>query len=679
MRLFIIALLFAISYAQTDPCSCAEGTGYSSNTDSCVEGSFTNCWECSTMDGCESITCSDAGCPNFMETYTCQCNGECKEYGNCCEDSDTCFGVDFSFEHPMVEGKNGFTASEIFTTGETVHTPNGHFYRPPGVLDGLGAKLLDRNTVRLYANHELSHDSGNEYSLANGLVLLGARVSFYDIDKTTREIIDAGLAYDTIIDRYGNEVTDSLQLHENENLWYGDEPGKTGMMRFCSAVLVEQGTYGMEDDIFFTGEEAGTWGDRMGGIQYALNTHTNTLWAVPDMGRAAYEAIVPLTHDDPNKVAFIIGDDHGGAPLKMYIGTKNPAGNFLQRNGLSGGDLYVWVPDDATIHGPDEFSGTGNTASGHFIMIEHITSDESLMGTNSEDENMQGYDAHGHASIAQIDILAEEVGAFRFARPEDVGAHKDYINEVIVQATGGQDYDQWGTTYHVAVSFSDMSATINIIYDGRDAGNGQFQHPDFGMRNADNLVWASNDELFFNEDRSTGEFGLTSGHEASIWEIDMDTGLLYRIAEVNRQVVPQTFSDGCIEKIGCWETSGIIDVSHLFDVPEDELLFILDLQAHKLEGGTIDYHDLKEASQLIFLSGPKEVPGILIELVLFHRSKKSTLVKMTRFCVFGEFEDDTSCFILHFFIFHLQLVTDMTQVSAKMQHPCANIIERNVI
>ena len=107
------------------------------------------------------------------------------------------------------------------------------------------------------------------------------------------------------------------------------------------------------------------------------------------------------------------------------------------------GDLYVWVPDDATIRGPDEFSGTGNTCSGHFVMIEHITNDPSLIGTNANDENKLGYDEHGHASIAQIDVLAEEVGAFGFARPEDVGAHKDYINEVIVQATGGQDYDLW--------------------------------------------------------------------------------------------------------------------------------------------------------------------------------------------------------------------------------------------
>merc|ERR1719336_571312 len=75
---------------QVDPCNCPEGTGYDSDTMMCVEGSTTRCWECPTMMGCETITCESAGCPDFMETYTCQCNSDCRRYGNCCEDASTC-------------------------------------------------------------------------------------------------------------------------------------------------------------------------------------------------------------------------------------------------------------------------------------------------------------------------------------------------------------------------------------------------------------------------------------------------------------------------------------------------------------------------------------------------------------------------------------------------------------
>merc|ERR1719433_2643910 len=68
-----------------DPCACPEGTGYDSDTMACVEGSTTRCWECTTMEGCESITCASDNCPEFSPDYTCQCNEDCATYGNCCD------------------------------------------------------------------------------------------------------------------------------------------------------------------------------------------------------------------------------------------------------------------------------------------------------------------------------------------------------------------------------------------------------------------------------------------------------------------------------------------------------------------------------------------------------------------------------------------------------------------
>jgi len=83
-----------MEYGYDDPCACPEGTGWDTDTMMCVEGSTTRCWECPDMEGCQSITCESAGCPDFMEDYTCQCNAECMEYGNCCADYDVCEETD---------------------------------------------------------------------------------------------------------------------------------------------------------------------------------------------------------------------------------------------------------------------------------------------------------------------------------------------------------------------------------------------------------------------------------------------------------------------------------------------------------------------------------------------------------------------------------------------------------
>jgi len=97
MRLLLIALLAAISYAQTaqptltpgEPCTCPDGTGWSSSENRCKAGSTTKCSECSTMDTCEENDCS-MRC-EYNADRLCQCDENCVEHGNCCEDySITC-------------------------------------------------------------------------------------------------------------------------------------------------------------------------------------------------------------------------------------------------------------------------------------------------------------------------------------------------------------------------------------------------------------------------------------------------------------------------------------------------------------------------------------------------------------------------------------------------------------
>ena len=105
----------------------------------------------------------------------------------------------------MAEGQNGFVVEEVFTVGETITDTTGAYnestegdYVAPGILDGLGAFELNDDTVRVFANHELLHFRGYDYSVnvgtANEFTMSGARISYFDIDKESREIVDAGFA-----------------------------------------------------------------------------------------------------------------------------------------------------------------------------------------------------------------------------------------------------------------------------------------------------------------------------------------------------------------------------------------------------------------------------------------------------------------------------------------------------
>ncbi|MGD1716909.1 hypothetical protein [Dapis sp. BLCC M172] len=514
----------------------------------------------------------------------------------------------------QMTGLNGYKVKPVITIGETIPGTSGN-YTPPGILDGIGAFELEEDTVRVLVNHELRSGVGYAYALANGTELTGARISYFDIDKETLEVVDAGLAYDTIINRNGEVVDDISDIE------FG------GLNRFCSSIYVEGNQFasgsGIVDNIYFTGEET------FGGTEFALDIENNTLHAVPWLGRAGWENITQVDTGDADEVGILVGDDREAAPLLLYVGEKDTTegAGFLERNGLADGSLYVWVPDaelgdtegeNDPDSNPDPagFNGTGNSESGTFVEIDYYRPEEAGTAEDTDgDGSIQdelGYDEMGFATQTQQDLLAEEAGAFQFSRPEDVATNPADGTEAVLASTGRSGRfpdDIWGITYSVDMEFSDseIAADLTILYDGDDAGAGQFAHPDFGVRSPDNLDWADDGYIYINEDRSTGEFGQTSGEEASIWKLDPTTGELIRVAQMDRSAVPgepipQT--DGDPDDIGDWESSGILDVSSLFDQEPGEL-FLFDVQAHSLRDGVIAEENLVQGGQLAFL---QEIP-----------------------------------------------------------------------
>ncbi|NJL61355.1 MAG: DUF839 domain-containing protein [Methylacidiphilales bacterium] len=481
----------------------------------------------------------------------------------------------------QVKGLNGYTVDPIFTVGDKIGD-----YVPPGILDGIGAFSLNDTTVRLLVNHELGNTVGYKYTLENGTQLPGARVSFFDVDKRTFEITDAGLAYDTIINRKG-EVVD-----EASDLDFG------GLARFCSAALFEANQFGagkgFADRIFFTGEE------NDGGSEFALDTATNTLYALPWLGRAAWENVTELDTGTTDKVAILVGDDRDPAPLILYVGTKNPSGNFLERNGLTNGELFVWVaddpnnPSDAIEADPRDFKGTNNFTGGKFVKIDYYRPD--LASATPIAQTALGYDSQGFATQAQQDKLAADVKGFLFSRPEDVATNPKDGTQAVLASTGRESIfggaDTWGTTYKIDVDFSGIAtgvinADATILYDGNEADK-----RDFGLRSPDNLDWADDGKIYIQEDRAISStlFGATSKEETSIWRLDPSaanpSSTLTRIGQVDRSGIPSGQVDSNPADLGNWETSGILDVSKLFGNQAGEV-FIFDVQAGTLNNGTI--------------------------------------------------------------------------------------------
>jgi hypothetical protein len=514
----------------------------------------------------------------------------------------------------MFEGENGFAATPIHTVGDSYGD-----YTPVGVNDGLGAFELDGSTVRVLVNHELGQGDGNQYEVGDGqggsFALTGARVSYFDVDKTSREIVGAGPAYDAIFDANGQRATDASFLQN----------GFTGLSRLCSASLFEPhqfgGGRGFEDRVFLTGEEDGGSFNPIGGAEWALDPETGSLWALPDLGRGAWENATVLDTGSTETVAVVLSDDtspfdvdgdgdNEAAPLYLYVGTKDAGGDFAARNGLRGGTLHVWVPrPDRTT--PAEFTANG-TLVGDWVALD------TSQGTPSEDGS-SGYDSYGYPTQRNLWTQAEELGAFGFSRPEDVATNPAQGNELVLASTGRSSYvggaDTVGTVYTVVTEFgkNKVKGKVTIIYDG-DAD------PQQQLRSPDNVDWADDGHIYVQEDSAAdGIFGAGAANpnEASIVRMDSTGHGLTRVGHIDRDVLldnsvadPTSAGDQDAGEVGAWETSGIVDVSTLFGESAGSL-FLFDVQAHGIDDQA-DFNadsrlvddDLKEGGQILFLTAP---------------------------------------------------------------------------
>lgn len=490
----------------------------------------------------------------------------------------------------LLNGLNGTTVNTVYNYGTPV---NGTYIS--GVPDGLGAYKTTNGNIRLLVNSELGPDKSYAYTLANGTQLKGGRLNYLEIHND--QVVSSGLAFDTIYDRRGKVVTNGSQIN-------GGVSDSNGFNRFCSANLIEANTFGkgkgLKDSLFLIGEESGNYA-----TMQVFNPDTKSIHAAADLGYGGWESATVLDTGSKDKVAVLLGDDNSAAPIYLYVGTKKEnSKDILKRNGLKGGQMYVW---SANSGASDSASlAAGSTTAGVWKKID--VRDKSKAGET-------GYDAFGYKYASTLRAEAKAMNAFTGYRIEDVDFNPNNPSQGAFNTTGGQTTppypatgagtvgsgDYYGSTWTIDVRFKKgdpLTGSLKHVYDGDAAGNKQN-----GIRSQDNLAWSADGFIYINEDRAT-EAGADQGvtdwgsEEGSVWKLDPLTGGATRVAQINRSgSLPADVTDKNAGTSGLWETSGIIDVSDLYGHPAGTDFFVT-VQAHGTSGGVITSQNLYEGGTI---------------------------------------------------------------------------------
>ena len=332
---------------------------------------------------------------------------------------------------------------------------------------------------------------------------------------------------------------------------------------------------GLVDDIYFAGEEDGGGFNSVGGGNWALDVATGTIHQVPALGRGSWENTTPVDTGTTEFVAFILADDQSPfnfdddtstgdpgnpaddtpdgdevAPLYLYVGKKDDSDpdDFLARNGLKDGKLYVYVPDanqdaDPTndVQNALQFQGAGSSLSGSWVEI-----DNSQQLDEASEDGSTGRDEYGYPTQGNLITQANspEINALGVSRPEDVATNPNDGTQVVQALTGvddlavdpatGDGADTFGQLLLIDIDFSnlfdgaalnevELTAEVSILYDGDE-------DPNRTLRSPDNLDWADDGFIYVQEDEAEEDtlgtleplFGQSAvnPNEASIVRLD---------------------------------------------------------------------------------------------------------------------------------------------------------------
>lgn len=429
------------------------------------------------------------------------------------------------------------TVTPLLTVGESVPLTSNHSqtFRLIGIPDGMGIWREADGSVRLWVNHELGKNAVSQ-PIAGAPLHSGAFVSAFLLSGDSSSILSGDFAATTFFD--------------------GAKPWDGTPAKFCSGFLAGP-EVGFDRPIYLTGEEAEgkESGDDQGGLGFAFVG--GSAYALTELGRYKKENLVVVPGTGLKTVLFGLEDGPKGlqSELYLYIGRKDlSSSDALERNGLTGGTLYVFGAATGGKNDEATFRKTDRPVVGHWLPVP----------------------AAKKMTDSELASRVANMGAFRFDRIEDGTYDRNQTGVFYFVTTGGDiPENRKGRLYRLTFNPADPlkgPILLEILLEG-DAGD--------GIVNPDNIDLNTAGEMILQEDFTAANLPELLKRNASIWLYRPDSGERpIRIAEVNGK---------------SWESSGVIDASGVFGPGT----WLINIQAHSI--------DSREASEKQNLSGDAQL------------------------------------------------------------------------
>jgi hypothetical protein len=448
----------------------------------------------------------------------------------------------------------GFETEPLLTAGDMVPvtgSPNEN-YQMVGIPDGLGAVRATHDVTRVFMNHELNQDVQSHPYADRPVFQRGAFISELLLSEDG-SVLSGRRAFDRVYqdDTFVGPAADTSNTTRS-------------FSRFCSGFLAGRHT-GFDRPIYLTNEETsgGATFSPNGGQSVAV--FDGEIHALSDFGYFPKENTVVAPGTGNRTVAFTLedGPQTPDSQLYMYVGRKQRQGTVLERNGLVGGDLWVFVSDDPSRNSEATFDN--GTLDGHWVRLPDA------------------------ANETEQEALADAAGAFGFVRIEDgmFGRSKKAFHFVTTGESTDQTINRLGANYRLRFNPSkdpeDQNPRLSVVFnaDQIDAAGQD------GPFSPDNMDTIGSLEAIQEDGTSASrpEMG-ERGRDGSVWLVDgaftSDSPFEFpareRIAELTGSTGGKV--DPTPRFPGIWESSGIIDVSHRFDHGHNGTVFLLDVQAH---------------------------------------------------------------------------------------------------
>ena len=447
-------------------------------------------------------------------------------------------------------GTNGYETTRVISVGDTVPetSDSSKQFQMVGIPDGLGAHRNANGTITVYMNHELTFNTQSEPVLGDALNR-GPIVSKLILSSDGKTVVSGERAYDSVY---------------LDDTYVGPAPtvanATRSFTRFCSGSIAGP-PHGFDRWIYFANEESNSPStfDGSGGLSVAI--FDNEAHGLPFLGRFAWENT--LVKKNTGDRTVIMGMEDGPASqnpaesnsqLYLYVGRKQATGTVLERNGLTGGTLYVFRSKNKNRNSELEFQN--GTLAGEWVAIPGAQT----------------------LSDAQLEAASDAVGAMVFARPEDGAFNTRNDDEYFFVTTGGAaGANVLGRLYSLKLNPSDATrdATLSVVYNADDviASGGDI------AISPDNIDVGS-DYLMINEDGTTESRVVMAakGRDGAIWRFDLKAGegVDPASATVVAELDPPGRTGAPLVGPGVWETSGIIGTAGLFGAGT----WLFDVQAH---------------------------------------------------------------------------------------------------